>query len=249
MKSKVFFQISRLFFVSYLELFGRYKQNHHPVGASIARPCHFAANATFPTTCAKTPTHHNIHTAQKFRPKFVEKFKKTCWQSMTTCGNIIKLSREGQALKKPITTACAGFAGVEKPSKKIRKNFKKFLTNGTWCCIINKLSTRTDSAAGPWKLNKTETSGTLIVGLETHVNHCQILQVIHTGRKRLCLSDYSDLTLCKWLNTIYKEFDPGSGRTLAARLTHASRTELFSLLRVLCTLPVSGNSFCEEKGI
>ena len=32
----------------------------------------------------------------------------------------------------------------------------------------------------------------------------------------------------KWrLDTIYKEFDPGSGRTLAARLTHASRTELF----------------------
>ena len=28
----------------------------------------------------------------------------------------------------------------------------------------------------------------------------------------------------------YKEFDPGSGRTLAARLTHASRTELRSLL-------------------
>ena len=28
------------------------------------------------------------------------------------------------------------------------------------------------------------------------------------------------------INTIYKEFDPGSGRTLAARLTHASRTEM-----------------------
>ena len=27
-------------------------------------------------------------------------------------------------------------------------------------------------------------------------------------------------------HTINKEFDPGSGRTLAARLTHASRTEL-----------------------
>jgi hypothetical protein len=26
------------------------------------------------------------------------------------------------------------------------------------------------------------------------------------------------------INIIYKEFDPGSGRTLAARLTHASRT-------------------------
>ena len=25
---------------------------------------------------------------------------------------------------------------------------------------------------------------------------------------------------------IHKEFDPGSGRTLAARLTHASRTEV-----------------------
>ena len=25
-------------------------------------------------------------------------------------------------------------------------------------------------------------------------------------------------------NTNFKEFDPGSGRTLAARLTHASRT-------------------------
>ena len=25
----------------------------------------------------------------------------------------------------------------------------------------------------------------------------------------------------------YEEFDPGSGRTLAARLTHASRTERF----------------------
>ena len=26
---------------------------------------------------------------------------------------------------------------------------------------------------------------------------------------------------------LYEEFDPGSGRTLAARLTHASRTEIF----------------------
>ena len=34
--------------------------------------------------------------------------------------------------------------------------------------------------------------------------------------KRLCLSDYRDLTLLNGeLNTIYKEFDPRSGRTLA----------------------------------
>ena len=31
----------------------------------------------------------------------------------------------------------------------------------------------------------------------------------------------------------YKEFDPGSGRTLAARLTHASRTENLGLLEFL----------------
>ena len=31
----------------------------------------------------------------------------------------------------------------------------------------------------------------------------------------------------------YKEFDPGSGRTLAARLTHASRTVIASLLGII----------------
>ena len=50
-----------------------------------------------------------------------------------------------------------------------------------------------------------------------------------TGRKRLCLRNYSDLKRFykAVLIPFYKEFDPGSGRTLAARLTHASRTELF----------------------
>ena len=33
-----------------------------------------------------------------------------------------------------------------------------------------------------------------------------------------------------WLLNIYGEFDPGSGRTLAACLTHASRTMMESLL-------------------
>ena len=138
--------------------------------------------------------------------------KNGCWRSY--CG-VIKCT------KINVKSCCIWLLNFSS-----EKTSKKFLTNGTWCCIINKLSTKADSAAGPWKLNKTETCGTLIVGLETHVNQFQNLQVIHTGRKRLCLSDYSDLTLCKWLNTIYKEFDPGSGRTLAACLTHASRTEL-----------------------
>ena len=37
---------------------------------------------------------------------------------------------------------------------------------------------------------------------------------------------YKQIYLCIYNFT--KEFDPGSGRTLAARLTHASRTEVFN---------------------
>ena len=38
-------------------------------------------------------------------------------------------------------------------------------------------------------------------------------------------TDFDLLATEKWLiYNIIKEFDPGSGRTLAARLTHASRT-------------------------
>ena len=56
-------------------------------------------------------------------------------------------------------------------------------------------------------------------------------KVIHTGRKRL-RAERTRFNTLKVINIIYKEFDPGSGRTLAARLTHASRTskeELASL--------------------
>ena len=57
-------------------------------------------------------------------------------------------------------------------------------------------------------------------------------KVIHTGRKRL-RAERTRFNTLKVINIIYKEFDPGSGRTLAARLTHASRTrerELASLI-------------------
>ena len=59
-----------------------------------------------------------------------------------------------------------------------------------------------------------------------------IPKVIHTGRKRL-RAERTRFNTLKVINIIYKEFDPGSGRTLAARLTHASRTrerELASLI-------------------
>ena len=48
-------------------------------------------------------------------------------------------------------------------------------------------------------------------------------KVIHTGRKRL-RAERTRFNTLKVINIIYKEFDPGSGRTLAARLTPASRT-------------------------
>ena len=51
-----------------------------------------------------------------------------------------------------------------------------------------------------------------------------IPKVIHTGRKRL-RAERTRFNTLKVINIIYKEFDPGSGRTLAACLTHASRTE------------------------
>ena len=50
-----------------------------------------------------------------------------------------------------------------------------------------------------------------------------IPKVIHTGRKQL-RAERTRFNTLKVINIIYKEFDPGSGRTLAARLTHASRT-------------------------
>ena len=41
-------------------------------------------------------------------------------------------------------------------------------------------------------------------------------------------SSMKDLNDYGRLDTIYREFDPGSGRTLAACLTHASRTEILN---------------------
>ena len=39
-------------------------------------------------------------------------------------------------------------------------------------------------------------------------------------------SSVNDLSSGSCLDTMYREFDPGSGRTLAACLTHASRTRI-----------------------
>ena len=119
-----------------------------------------------------------------------KKSKTTLDNSHTHCYNNQAVSRRTRREKRFIT-ACICFL-KKKFFKKLSENL---LTIKRFWYIIYKLSRRRDSTAGPWKLNKTETCGTLIVCLEIHVNQFQILQVIHTGRKRLCLSDYSDLTL------------------------------------------------------
>ena len=50
-------------------------------------------------------------------------------------------------------------------------------------------------------------------------------------RKKLVLWNENGINILRDVNIqTYKEFDPGSGRTLAARLTHASRTEIFESL-------------------
>ena len=89
---------------------------------------------------------------------------------------------------------------------------------------------------GPWKLNNIGKNSKLekeskrffweVWGAQPHRNKKES-RVIQRNAKRLR----------EWVNTDIKrylikigfneEFDPGSGRTLAARLTHASRTELF----------------------
>ena len=77
-----------------------------------------------------------------------------------------------------------------------------------------------------------------------HVNDCERLQIAHETLQKsqrkfleksrqilkvICSGDLKSLVQIPF----YREFDPGSGRTLAACLTHASRTDEESLLSEL----------------
>ena len=92
-------------------------------------------------------------------------------------GIIVKLSgarATRMAAENRITTAFEGISGASAHEKNFKKISKKFLTNGTEWDIITRLSRESGQRTGPWKLNKTETCGTLNVGLETHENQFQI---------------------------------------------------------------------------
>jgi hypothetical protein len=53
-------------------------------------------------------------------------------------------------------------------------------------------------------------------------------QPMRETRKSFKINHEQAIIFYKKLNNFFGEFDPGSGRTLAACLTHASRTENFS---------------------
>ena len=100
--------------------------------------------------------------------------------------------------------------GVE---KNFRKSEKKVLTKRRSCGILQKLSRKTTGKH-----------------LENYIVHQQQAKSIH-GRKtgfertrKTRPSEKSEQQCWETLRDWTQEFDPGSGRTLAACLTHASRT-------------------------
>ena len=100
------------------------------------------------------------------------------------------------------------------PLKKVEKFWKKFLTGGEGVWYINQALAE---SRVPCKLNN--------VNKRTHQEKRDSKKYF----EKLRLADqWIRFTVSKeTVDTIYWEFDPGSGRTLAACLTHASRTKHF----------------------
>ena len=123
-----------------------------------------------------------------------------------------------------------------------KKKWKKCLTNEKRCASINKLrwavkttmkrsKTRWKTPSAPCKLNNVNMNkkhlGQFLIKLflsQTELFECENSQRISwvIARSKYLMNDFKSFGS---LNTIYWEFDPGSGRTLAACLTHASRTD------------------------
>ena len=109
-------------------------------------------------------------------------------------------------------------------SKKIKKISKKVLTLLFQCCIINKLSRETATRTLITKQwNNPENFRINFQSCSTrNIQYFKYNETDELSNKLAHLSQ----------QTILWEFDPGSGWTLAACLTHASRTKhLLSLLK------------------
>ena len=151
--------------------------------------------------------------------KKFEKISKKCLTNGDVSGIISKLStRTGSQTKQ-----------TKSSLKKVEKTWKKYLTNEFECDMIAKLTARAASDTVPCKLNNVKTN-------YEHLGHFKWMfkfRLKSNLSQRKFLSIFAKTNLFKtliWarkrLDTIFWEFDPGSGRTLAACLTHASRTEL-----------------------
>ena len=127
-----------------------------------------------PTSCA--PPKHRPPDAG--REKISRKKLKKGVDFGGKCGIINKLSRKTAGRWKAHFQRCTaektiGLALLRhrrnriSRKKKFKKISKKCLTKRTWPDIINELSGRPGATTGPWKLNNTETCGTLNV-MENH---------------------------------------------------------------------------------
>ena len=128
-----------------------------------------------------------------------------------------------------------GKRGRRGGGKKREKVWKKVLTKGKGRGNIMKLSARTASESGP--------NGDRKRTLKSEQYYDELVQrtleMIWVLRQTV-MKDVSVWKRARWnakeeiierklIIPLFREFDPGSGRTLAARLTHASRTEFWKL--------------------
>ena len=129
---------------------------------------------------------------------------------------------------------------VKRSPEKTWKSLKKGLTNFRKCGIINKSLDEVDASKLPkttktasWKLNnarkeKARKTGTLVDSMNQYEKSDKTIKH-NSNCERFAMNQISNRSKI-WLEIqLYEEFDPGSGRTLAARLTHASRTVIWEL--------------------
>ena len=108
---------------------------------------------------------------------------------------------------------------IVKRSRETAKNWKRKAEK----------ESRLKESTGPWKLNNERKNGTcnFFERLKETYEKQNSTNLWRTSERRYeRIKALKKIWTRKRLDTIFREFDPGSGRTLAACLTHASRTEL-----------------------
>ena len=128
--------------------------------------------------------------------------------------------------------------------KKLKKVCKKAWQEDIWCDILFELSSRRDSLEdSDWtlKIKQRDKKRNPRFDSELTINE-EFKKYFSNSNTEAKIAKYkvsqqwrnerqsseNDLNSSGCFNTIFREFDPGSGRTLAACLTHASRTKHLS---------------------